>query len=98
MLRRDFIICVILSIFLVCGHGSSTQGKSPRVNTETGIFEGSILATRLGKTIYAFRGIRYAEAPVGELRFKVSFVLGFCFITHNLLKEVKLCVPKMITW
>ncbi|KAF5306937.1 hypothetical protein FQA39_LY00167 [Lamprigera yunnana] len=38
--------------------------------TPLGNLKGSIMKTGLGKTIYAFRGIRYAEAPVGKLRFQ----------------------------
>lgn len=63
---------IILSLCFVCGFGSSSQTKNPKVKTPAGVFQGSLLTTRLGKTIYAFRGIRYGEAPVGELRFKVS--------------------------
>lgn len=36
-------------------------------------FEKNLLKTwRTNSTIYAFRGIKYAEAPIGSLRFKVS--------------------------
>lgn len=49
----------------------SQQNASPTVTTPLGTMQGSILATRLGKPIYAFRGIRYAKAPINELRFQV---------------------------
>lgn len=42
------------------------------VRIEEGLIEGSSLVTRNGKEIQAFRGIPYAEAPVGDLRFQVS--------------------------
>lgn len=48
------------------------DAKEPHVKTPLGQIRGSILTSRLNKTIYSFRGIRYAEAPVGNLRFKVS--------------------------
>ncbi|XP_050295651.1 esterase E4-like [Anthonomus grandis grandis] len=44
--------------------------QNPIVITPLGSIQGSTLRTRLGKTIYAFRGIRYAQPPVGELRFQ----------------------------
>ncbi|RZB40290.1 COesterase and/or Abhydrolase 3 domain containing protein, partial [Asbolus verrucosus] len=34
-----------------------------QVTTPLGTIEGTTLTTRLGKTIYSFRGIRYAQAP-----------------------------------
>ncbi|PSN44657.1 hypothetical protein C0J52_15734 [Blattella germanica] len=43
----------------------------PVVNTALGRLRGSILTSRKGRTIYSFRGIRFAQPPVGELRFKL---------------------------
>lgn len=45
--------------------------KEPLVTLTLGKIRGSTLTTRLGKTIFSFRGIRYAKPPVEELRFKV---------------------------
>ncbi|XP_049817595.1 esterase FE4 isoform X2 [Aethina tumida] len=42
----------------------------PTVSTPMGKIRGSVKTTRLGKTIYSFRGIRYAEAPINKLRFQ----------------------------
>lgn len=42
------------------------------VTTPQGEVLGSLLTSRLGKPIYSFRGIRYAKAPVNELRFQVN--------------------------
>lgn len=43
-------------------------------NTTSGLVQGSIAGytTVKGKTIYRFRGIPYAEPPVGPLRFEVN--------------------------
>jgi hypothetical protein len=49
--------------------------SNAQVTTPSGKIEGSTLTSRLGKTIYSFRGIRYAKAPISELRFKVSTTL-----------------------
>uniref|UniRef100_A0A034WHL8 Carboxylic ester hydrolase n=1 Tax=Bactrocera dorsalis TaxID=27457 RepID=A0A034WHL8_BACDO len=41
-----------------------------QVNTSLGKILGTTLKSRLGADFYAFRGIRYAQSPVGELRFQ----------------------------
>ncbi|CAG9854610.1 unnamed protein product [Phyllotreta striolata] len=43
---------------------------APLVSAPYGDIKGALLTSRLGRTIYAFRGIRYAKAPIDELRFK----------------------------
>uniref|UniRef100_A0A0C9Q317 Carboxylic ester hydrolase n=1 Tax=Fopius arisanus TaxID=64838 RepID=A0A0C9Q317_9HYME len=42
----------------------------PRVKIRNGRLEGSIMRSRKGRDIFAFRGIPYARPPVGELRFE----------------------------
>jgi hypothetical protein len=42
------------------------------VKIEDGFIMGSVMKTRLGNDFYAFRGIPYAEPPLGDLRFQVS--------------------------
>lgn len=46
--------------------------QPPRITTPLGEVEGAVLRSRLGKPIFAFRGIRYAKPPINELRFKVN--------------------------
>ena len=41
------------------------------VSISLGKIKGSFMQTRLRKRIYSYRGIRYAEPPVGEKPFKV---------------------------
>ncbi|CAH1107847.1 unnamed protein product [Psylliodes chrysocephalus] len=60
---------VILSIFCIA-NVQCHYNREPLVSTNFGDLKGSILTSRLGKSIYSFRGIRYAEPPVKELRFK----------------------------
>lgn len=38
-------------------------------------FERNLSKTWKNSTFYAFRGIKYAEAPIGSLRFKVSVTI-----------------------
>lgn len=59
--------------------------QPPHVTTNLGEIEGAVLRTRLGKPIFAFRGIRYANAPVNELRFQVdiSFLIFFLILSFS---------------
>lgn len=49
-----------------------TGAQPAKVTTPLGAIEGAVLRTRLGRPIYAFRGLHYAKAPINELRFKVA--------------------------
>ncbi|XP_023312047.1 venom carboxylesterase-6-like [Anoplophora glabripennis] len=73
MRRMTLIVCCILALFAV-GEGNEVKSKhvteNPVVTTPLGQIRGSLMTSRLGKTINAFRGIRYAKPPVDELRFQ----------------------------
>ncbi|XP_055917775.1 venom carboxylesterase-6-like [Eupeodes corollae] len=56
---------IVLSVAI----GSSVT-NAVEVSTSSGTIRGTVLKSRLGDEFYAFRGIRYAKSPVGELRFK----------------------------
>ncbi|KAL3273416.1 hypothetical protein HHI36_014861 [Cryptolaemus montrouzieri] len=60
-------------IFYWLGFGqcfmNDEKKEDPIVSTPLGKYRGSILTSTLGKTIYSFRGIRYAKPPVKNLRF-----------------------------
>lgn len=58
-----------LSISVCCVNFSAANDKT-LVSISLGKIRGSFFQSRLGKEIYSYRGIRYAEAPVGELRFQ----------------------------
>ncbi|KAJ9585488.1 hypothetical protein L9F63_002689, partial [Diploptera punctata] len=72
-------VAVIVAVVVVV-LTSTTDGKAPTksqnssndliVTTAQGKLRGSILTSRKGKQIYSFRGVRFAQPPVGELRFK----------------------------
>ena len=51
------------------------SNKETLVHTSLGTIKGSLMESRLGKRIYAFRGIKYAKAPIGERRFQVLRIL-----------------------
>ncbi|XP_045478007.1 uncharacterized protein LOC123683151 [Harmonia axyridis] len=65
MISRSFPVFIFLALTTTC-----QQCSNPIVDAPKGKYEGSRLTSRLGKTICAFRGIKYAQAPINELRFK----------------------------
>ncbi|KAK4874274.1 hypothetical protein RN001_013634 [Aquatica leii] len=48
----------------------SQQNAFPIVTTSVASMQGSIILSRHGKQIFSFRGIKYAKAPVDDLRFQ----------------------------
>lgn len=46
---------------------------SPIIKVEQGELQGGEGITENGKKYFYFKGIPYAEPPIGDLRFKVSF-------------------------
>ena len=76
------VIFVMIMPLLFCLASSSTSqvlhsynaSDCPVIKTTLGNIAGIRQHTVLGNGSFcSYRGIRYAEAPVGELRFKVSF-------------------------
>ncbi|KAG5884816.1 hypothetical protein JTB14_012024 [Gonioctena quinquepunctata] len=66
---RHIVIVALLGCILIISDVNSSQNE-PSVTTTLGQIKGTIITSRLGKPINSFRGIRYAKAPVNELRFK----------------------------
>lgn len=64
-----------LTVFVVAGLSVVLANSNDPliVTTKHGKLRGTTLTTYTGKTIYSFRGIRYAESPSGPNRFKVSY-------------------------
>lgn len=67
----------IVTIALIsCGLLTSNVDASPHLDsnpivaTKLGQIQGIVMNTRLDRPFYAFRGIRYAQPPVGDLRFR----------------------------
>ncbi|KAK1130322.1 hypothetical protein K0M31_018458 [Melipona bicolor] len=59
-------------LFFVASGLAFTQNLTddqPIVRPPTGPILGSIFTSRLGRKIYSFRGIKYGEPPIGQLRF-----------------------------
>ncbi|XP_037944651.1 venom carboxylesterase-6-like [Teleopsis dalmanni] len=60
------MLIFIYIIFLI----KYVSSESIEVSTDLGQIQGTTLESRLGKSFFAFRGIRYAQPPVAHLRFK----------------------------
>ncbi|CAF4956494.1 unnamed protein product [Pieris macdunnoughi] len=70
-------LCLVIYWF-VCVFSyveAAEAGGSPTVVTPSGTILGSLMTSRRGRPIHAFRGIRYAEPPIGELRFRLPVLI-----------------------
>ncbi|XP_043269297.1 esterase E4-like [Venturia canescens] len=73
MILSIFVVTFIcVTLILVQDGAGNNIPFNPEVSTPLGRIKGSFMTSRLNKKIYAFRGIRYAEPPTGDLRFKVA--------------------------
>ncbi|XP_017776429.1 PREDICTED: esterase E4-like [Nicrophorus vespilloides] len=67
-------LTLVLLIGLSCGKPvsktTSLHAAYPTISTPLGDIQGASMTSREGKYLIAFRGIRYAKAPLDELRFK----------------------------
>lgn len=71
-MARSLILTIFLFVFTFLFQ-ESLQG-APIVEIANGKLKGEDKDTRLDNTFYAYRGIPYAKAPVGPLRFEVRKV------------------------
>lgn len=71
---RELALLILISV--VACHpapdASHPTGPNPTVTIPLGKIQGTVINSRLGKHIFSFRGIKYAKAPINELRFQVS--------------------------
>ncbi|XP_037709689.1 esterase E4 [Drosophila subpulchrella] len=63
------IFCILLVILIGFTSSVTFVGDDPVVELSLGKIQGGTMQSFTDKTIYAFRGIRYAQPPVGHLRF-----------------------------
>ncbi|EDW12232.1 esterase E4 [Drosophila mojavensis] len=60
---------VVLLLQPSCSLGMASRDTEPIVSTTLGLIQGGTMKSFSNKTIYAFRGIPYAQPPLDELRF-----------------------------
>ncbi|XP_013194783.2 juvenile hormone esterase [Amyelois transitella] len=81
MLARCVFVCLFVAVLGCRSNSHEKPGKTngspktvssedPITMTPSGTIRGSWMRTRRGRQFQAYRGIRYAEPPVGELRFQ----------------------------
>lgn len=76
---QRFVLLLVLSVSLltICNAEdliTDPIDERPIIVTGLGRIQGSVLKSRMGSLFYGFRGIPYGKAPVGDLRFKVTFI------------------------
>ncbi|CAH1958126.1 unnamed protein product [Acanthoscelides obtectus] len=70
--------------------------EHPIVNTPLGTIKGTTLTSRLGKDIFSFLGIKYAEPPVDELRFKPPVPIEKYEGTYDATKDGPICPQPVV--
>ena len=66
-------IIEVISVLIVCYHAVAGD-ENPIVTVKQGSLKGLKKTSAYNTPYYAFLGIPYAKPPVGDRRFKVSFV------------------------
>ncbi len=74
---------LLLVASLACAEEMTVKG-------EKGAIKGVRIDHDFGQYFYAFRGIRYAKAPVGKLRFKVRTTAFLSIISQLQLAQLKI--------
>ncbi|XP_034950414.1 esterase FE4-like [Chelonus insularis] len=92
---RTFVI-LICGLLLSCGIDSinathHNETVEVNVSCDLGRVRGSEMTSRLGRKIYAFRGVRYAEPPVDDLRFKTPVPVKPWTVTFDATQEGPMC-------
>uniref|UniRef100_A0A1B6JSG6 Carboxylic ester hydrolase n=1 Tax=Homalodisca liturata TaxID=320908 RepID=A0A1B6JSG6_9HEMI len=64
------VVWTLLQVLALCWVTSAVFPQPVMVRTAQGRLRGGEMETYTGKPFFAFRGVRYAEAPVGDYRFK----------------------------
>nr|UUB32780.1 carboxylesterase COED1 [Dendroctonus rhizophagus] len=88
------ILAAILGLALAVPTPDSNappKDTDPIVVTSLGQIQGTVIQSRLGKSIYSFRGIRYAKAPVNELRFQPPVPVDKYEGVYNATADAPLC-------
>lgn len=81
---------LIASLFLVTITWNGILcDKTVKLVLDQGVLSGTVETSFLEQKAYhAFRGIPYAEPPVGELRFLVSEIIVFTFVIYQITASI----------
>ncbi|VEN63071.1 unnamed protein product [Callosobruchus maculatus] len=86
MIRPGSSVFLLALAALVLKYGEPAVVTSP-----LGRINGTTMTSRLGRTIFSFLGIKYAEAPIGELRFQPPKPVSPWKGTYDATKDGPLC-------
>ncbi|XP_018325031.1 venom carboxylesterase-6-like isoform X2 [Agrilus planipennis] len=90
-MNKMYKIVTLLVILCITQSSSSIY---PEIETRSGWVRGITLRNTFGTTYHAFKGIPYAEAPVGELRFKAPKPISRWEETLNATQDKPPCIQK----
>lgn len=66
------LTCLLFCLICSCEFVQITRAEiSPTVVVKNGSLAGSLMRSRRDREFFAFRGIPYAQPPLGQLRFEV---------------------------
>ncbi|KAK2575833.1 hypothetical protein KPH14_007208 [Odynerus spinipes] len=84
------LILLVLGTILATTIAQEDQ-EGPIVEAPVGKIQGSLFESRLGRKIYAFRSVRYAEPPIGQQRFQVAVPAADWSDVYNATEEGPAC-------
>ncbi|XP_075216336.1 esterase E4-like [Lycorma delicatula] len=89
IMRCYFVLVLVLVLVIItsCQHSS----VDVLVDTPTGVIRGHVLETWTKNKYYAFKGIPYAEPPIGKLRFKAPVRVKSWEGIKDATKDGKIC-------
>ncbi|XP_044750331.1 uncharacterized protein LOC123310753 [Coccinella septempunctata] len=88
----NLLICTTL--LLIFSIATSADDDAPTVETQEGFVRGTYLISRNGRLFDVFRGIPYAQPPVGDLRFKAPQPVDKWDGIRDATKEGPVCIQK----
>ncbi|KAF5306936.1 hypothetical protein FQA39_LY00166 [Lamprigera yunnana] len=100
MLRR-FLLLLIISVVIAFPNPDSKsisqQNAVAVVITPLGSIQGTVILSHHGKQIFAFRGVRYAKAPIDDLRFQPPQPIEKWEGPYNATKDGPACPQPVVT-
>lgn len=85
MLARVLLIAIGI---ILCVHDVCLLSNPQVIVPSLGEIRGSSFSSAAGRSFIAFRGVPYAEPPIGQLRFKVPFIWKQNFAHRNNISRV----------
>ncbi|XP_071450100.1 juvenile hormone esterase-like [Hetaerina americana] len=76
------------------GGYAEDAGSPPVVEVMQGKMTGSLMRTRGGRVVASYRGIPYAEAPLGDLRFRAPVPINIWEGVLDATNEAPVCIQK----